>query len=157
MLLKPSLWLGKFLSIFHGYILLYTYIAILLFYIAHHTCTHVGDVDSLDLCEDSNLDSPGEESSSDMQFTDASSSDAVSELNDSLYVPTPERRLKIKLKRVESRKVAFMDLAEHEIFSTRVQDTQLYWKINSCRIEKCGTGRFRCNVNCIPQMYSDVC
>ena len=59
---------------------------------------HVGDVDSLDLCENSNLDSPGEESSSDMQFTDASSSDAVSELNDSLYVPTPERRLKIKLK-----------------------------------------------------------
>ena len=48
-----------------------------------------------------------------MQFTDASSSDAVSELNDSLYVPIPERRL---MKRDESRKVAFMDLAKHEKF-----------------------------------------
>ena len=63
------------------YVTMYMYIAIL-----HIIHVHVG---SLDLCEDSNLDSPGEESSSDMQFTDASSSDAVSELNDSLYVPTP--------------------------------------------------------------------
>ena len=55
------------------------------------TTVHVGDVDSLDFCEDSNLDLPGEESSSDMQFTDTSSSDAVSELNDSLYVPTPDK------------------------------------------------------------------
>ena len=39
---------------------------------------HVGDVDSLDLCEDSNLNPPGEESS---LVSDASSSDAVSELN----------------------------------------------------------------------------
>ena len=77
-------------------------------------------MDSLDLCEKSNLDSPGEESSSDMQFTDASSSDAVSELNDSLYVPTPERHLNIKLKRVESRNVAFMDLAAHEKFMSVV-------------------------------------
>ena len=80
--------------------------------IEHHTCT--GEVDSLDLCEDSNLDAPGEGSSSDMQFADASSSDDVGELNDSLYVPTPERRLKVKLKRVSCK------------FSMRVEDTQLY-------------------------------
>ena len=92
---------------------------------------HVGDVDSLDLCEDSNLDSRGEESSSDMQFTYASSSDAVSELNDSLCVPTPERRLKIKLKRVESRKVA---LAEHEKFMSVVNS------VRGCKTPNC-TGK----------------
>ena len=38
------------------------------------------------------------------------------ELHDFLfmYVPTPERCLKVKLKRAKFRKVAFMDLAEHE-------------------------------------------
>ena len=100
------------------YVTMYMYIVNS--FILHIIHVKVGDVDSLDLCEDSNLNSPGEESSSDMQFTDASSSDAVSELNDSLYVPTPERRLKIELKCVVSRKAAFMDLAEHV---SRVQDT----------------------------------
>ena len=50
------------------YIKMYMYVASFILHIIN-----VGDVDSLDLCEDSNL---GEESPSDMQFTDASSSDA---------------------------------------------------------------------------------
>ena len=52
-------------------------------------------------------------------------------LDDSIYVPTPDRHLKIKLNRVESHKVAFMDTAELDKFvavineNTGVQDTQL--------------------------------
>ena len=39
-------------------------------------------------------------------------------LDDSIYVPTPERHLQIKLNRVESLKVAFMDTAELDRFIT---------------------------------------
>ena len=63
------------------------------------------------------LPSPVHESSED--FTDAgecSESDQHDvSLDDSIYVPTPDRHLKIKLNRVESHKVAFMDTAELDI------------------------------------------
>ena len=63
------------------------------------------------------LPSPVHESSED--FTDAgecSESDQHDvSLDDSIYVPTPDRHLKIKLNRVESHKVAFMDMAELDI------------------------------------------
>ena len=51
-----------------------------------------------------------------------------------MYVPTPERRLKIKLKRVESRKVAFVDLAEHEKLMSVVNS------VRGCKTPNC-TGK----------------
>ena len=80
-------------------------VVILTLYVAY-----LGNMDLLDFqlsSEDSKLDSPGEESATCLQFTDASESDLVDvsvSMNDSLYVPTPERNFKIKLCGVKSRK-----------------------------------------------------
>ena len=43
-------------------------------------------------------------------------------LDDSIYMPTPEPHLQIKLNRVESRKVAFMDTAELDRFITVINE-----------------------------------
>ena len=79
------------------------------------------------------LPSPVHESSED--FTDAgecSESDQHDvSLDDSIYVPTPDRHLKIELNRVESRKVAFMDTAELDKFVTVINE------IRGCKTPNC--------------------
>ena len=52
-------------------------------------------------------------------------------LDDSIYVPTPDRHLKIKLNRVESHKVAFMDTAELDKFVAVINE------IRGCKTPNC--------------------
>ena len=86
----------------------------------------------LDIMDSTSVDLPSPVNEEFMDAGECSDTDQHDvSLHDSIFVPTPDRHLKIKLNRVESHKVAFMDTAELDKFVSVINE------IRGCKTPNC--------------------